>query len=121
MRLICSTRRHERVLYIDIDIHHGDGVEEAFYCTDRVMTLSFHKFGEYFPGTGDIKVSQATFEREKERKREKERERVCVCLCEALFERVLTSSLYLNFSDWSAIFCRTLAQDRASITLSISH
>lgn len=48
-------KRHERVLYIDIDIHHGDGVEEAFYCTNRVMTVSFHKFGEYFPGTGDIK------------------------------------------------------------------
>merc|ERR1719433_237790 len=44
----------QRVLYIDIDIHHGDGVEEAFYCTDRVMTVSFHKFGEFFPGTGDI-------------------------------------------------------------------
>ena len=40
---------HQRVLYIDIDIHHGDGVEEAFYTTDRVMTVSFHKFGEYFP------------------------------------------------------------------------
>jgi len=46
---------HSRVLYIDIDIHHGDGVEEAFYTTDRVFTLSFHKFGEYFPGTGDIR------------------------------------------------------------------
>jgi histone deacetylase 1/2 len=46
---------HQRVLYIDIDIHHGDGVEEAFYTTDRVMTVSFHKFGEYFPGTGDLR------------------------------------------------------------------
>ena len=46
-------KKHERVLYIDIDIHHGDGVEEAFYSTNRVMTVSFHKFGEYFPGTGD--------------------------------------------------------------------
>ena len=45
---------HNRVLYIDIDIHHGDGVEEAFYTTDRVMTASFHKFGEYFPGTGHL-------------------------------------------------------------------
>lgn len=45
---------HARVLYIDIDIHHGDGVEEAFYATDRVMTVSFHKFGDYFPGTGGI-------------------------------------------------------------------
>ena len=45
---------HQRVLYIDIDIHHGDGVEEAFYTTDRVMTVSFHKYGEYFPGTGSV-------------------------------------------------------------------
>ena len=45
------------MLYIDIDIHHGDGVEEAFYTTDRVMTVSFHKYGEYFPGTGDLMVS----------------------------------------------------------------
>lgn len=36
-------------------MHHGDGVEEAFYTTDRVMTVSFHKFGEFFPGTGDIR------------------------------------------------------------------
>jgi histone deacetylase 1/2 len=42
------------VLYIDIDCHHGDGVEEAFYTTDRVLTCSFHKFGVYFPGTGHI-------------------------------------------------------------------
>ncbi|KAJ1721675.1 histone deacetylase [Coemansia erecta] len=48
-------RHHQRVLYIDIDIHHGDGVEEAFYTTDRVMTCSFHKYGEYFPGTGDLR------------------------------------------------------------------
>lgn len=47
---------HARVLYIDIDIHHGDGVEEAFYLTDRVMTVSFHKYGDFFfPGTGDVK------------------------------------------------------------------
>ncbi|CAF1004510.1 unnamed protein product [Rotaria magnacalcarata] len=46
---------HQRVLYVDIDVHHGDGVEEAFYTTDRVMTVSFHKFGEYFPGTGDLR------------------------------------------------------------------
>merc|ERR1719310_918290 len=49
-------RYHSRVLYLDIDIHHGDGVEEAFYTTDRVMTVSFHKYGDYFfPGTGDVK------------------------------------------------------------------
>jgi len=45
------------VLYIDIDVHHGDGVEEAFYTTDRVLTVSFHKYGEFFPGTGDLRVS----------------------------------------------------------------
>ncbi|KAN0061013.1 histone deacetylase (class I) Clr6 [Thecaphora frezii] len=48
-------RVHLRVLYIDIDVHHGDGVEEAFYSTDRVMTASFHKFGDFFPGTGDVR------------------------------------------------------------------
>ncbi|KAI0823012.1 histone deacetylase [Trametes gibbosa] len=48
-------RYHHRVLYIDIDVHHGDGVEEAFYTTDRVMTVSFHKYGEYFPGTGELR------------------------------------------------------------------
>uniref|UniRef100_A0A5S6QC20 Histone deacetylase n=1 Tax=Trichuris muris TaxID=70415 RepID=A0A5S6QC20_TRIMR len=46
---------YQRVMYIDIDCHHGDGVEEAFYTTDRVLTLSFHKGGEFFPGTGDIR------------------------------------------------------------------
>lgn len=49
-------RYHQRVLYIDIDVHHGDGVEEAFYTTDRVLTVSFHKYGEFFPGTGDLRV-----------------------------------------------------------------
>ena len=48
-------RYHARVLYIDIDVHHGDGVEEAFYTTDRVMTCSFHKYGEFFPGTGELR------------------------------------------------------------------
>merc|ERR1719481_1644373 len=48
-------RHYPRVLYIDIDIHHGDGVQEAFYLSDRVMTLSFHKYGQnFFPGTGDL-------------------------------------------------------------------
>ena len=55
--LFCYGRYHQRVLYIDIDLHHGDGVEEAFYTTDRVMTVSFHKYGEFFPGTGELRVS----------------------------------------------------------------
>ena len=54
-----TNRIHPRVLYIDVDVHHGDGVEEAFYTTDRVMTASFHRFGEFFPGTGDVRVGQA--------------------------------------------------------------
>ena len=53
------------MLYVDIDIHHGDGVEEAFYTTDRVMTVSFHKFGEYFPGTGDLQVGEFCLSTEK--------------------------------------------------------
>lgn len=49
-------RVHPRVLYIDIDVHHGDGVEEAFLSTDRVMTVSFHKYdpNTFFPGTGAL-------------------------------------------------------------------
>jgi acetoin utilization deacetylase AcuC-like enzyme len=48
-------KTYPRVLYIDIDIHHGDGVQEAFYITDRVMTLSFHKYGNgFFPGSGHL-------------------------------------------------------------------
>eukprot|EP00891_Asterochloris_glomerata_P007122 jgi/Astpho2/7122/e_gw1.00110.3.1_t len=55
-------KTHARVLYVDIDIHHGDGVEEAFYTTDRVMTVSFHSYGKtdtiygypFFPGTGAV-------------------------------------------------------------------
>jgi acetoin utilization protein AcuC len=42
-----------RVLYIDIDAHHGDGVQEAFYDSAEVMTISLHENGKFlFPGTG---------------------------------------------------------------------
>lgn len=53
---------HPRVLYIDIDVHHGDGVEQAFWSTDRVMTLSFHKYDkhEFFPGTGALNETGPT-------------------------------------------------------------
>ncbi|CAD8169364.1 unnamed protein product [Paramecium octaurelia] len=48
-------RVYVRVLYVDIDCHHGDGVEEAFYLTNRVMTLSFHQYGDdFYPGTGQL-------------------------------------------------------------------
>ncbi|MBR61871.1 MAG: acetoin utilization protein AcuC [Dehalococcoidia bacterium] len=42
-----------KVAYIDIDCHHGDGVQLAFYDTDAVLTISIHESGQYlFPGTG---------------------------------------------------------------------
>lgn len=42
------------VAYVDIDAHHGDGVQNAFYSTNRVLTISIHESGRYlFPGTGD--------------------------------------------------------------------
>jgi acetoin utilization protein AcuC len=42
-----------KVMYVDIDAHHGDGVQAAFYDSDRVLTLSFHESGKsLFPGTG---------------------------------------------------------------------
>ncbi len=43
----------KRVLYLDIDVHHGDGVQHAFYERNDVMTISFHETGKtLFPGTG---------------------------------------------------------------------
>lgn len=42
-----------RVAYIDIDAHHSDGVQEIFYRTDQVLTISIHESGEYlFPWSG---------------------------------------------------------------------
>jgi acetoin utilization deacetylase AcuC-like enzyme/GNAT superfamily N-acetyltransferase len=47
--------REAKVLYIDFDAHHGDGVQRTFYDDPRVMTVSFHETGRYlFPGTGDV-------------------------------------------------------------------
>jgi acetoin utilization protein AcuC len=46
-------RNFERVAYLDIDAHHGDGVQVAFYRDRRVLTISTHESGRYlFPGTG---------------------------------------------------------------------
>ncbi len=42
-----------RVAYVDVDVHHGDGVEAAFYDDPRVLTVSLHESGlTLFPGTG---------------------------------------------------------------------
>ena len=44
-----------RVAYVDIDAHHGDGVQHAFYDTDAVLTISLHESGSFlFPGTGFV-------------------------------------------------------------------
>ena len=41
------------VVYLDIDVHHGDGVQEMFYSNEYVMTISIHESGEFlFPGKG---------------------------------------------------------------------
>jgi acetoin utilization protein AcuC len=43
----------ERVAYVDIDVHHGDGVERIFWNDPRVLTVSLHESGRHlFPGTG---------------------------------------------------------------------
>jgi acetoin utilization protein AcuC len=45
-----------KVMYVDIDAHHGDGVQAAFYETDKVLNVSFHENGQtLFPGTGFTK------------------------------------------------------------------
>ena len=44
-----------RVLYIDLDVHHGDGVQALFWDDPGVLTFSIHETGRYlFPGTGDV-------------------------------------------------------------------
>jgi acetoin utilization protein AcuC len=52
-----ATRAHEglEVAYVDIDAHHGDGVQEAFHARSDVLTLSVHESGRWlYPGTGDF-------------------------------------------------------------------
>jgi acetoin utilization protein AcuC len=45
----------ERVAYVDVDVHHGDGTQFIFYDDPRVLTCSVHESGRYlFPGTGAI-------------------------------------------------------------------
>ena len=44
-----------RVAYLDVDLHHGDGVQALFYDNPQVLTISFHESGHYlYPGTGHI-------------------------------------------------------------------
>nr|WP_239541498.1 acetoin utilization protein AcuC [Pseudoglutamicibacter cumminsii] len=51
LRLLSSGVK--KVMYIDVDAHHGDGVQDIFYDDPRVMTVSLHESGRsLFPGTG---------------------------------------------------------------------
>ena len=49
----CSRPGAQRVAYVDLDVHHGDGVQAAFYDDPRVLTISLHEHpATLFPGTG---------------------------------------------------------------------
>ena len=49
------TQGCERIAYVDVDVHHGDGVQAIFWNEPRVLTISLHQFGAwFFPGTGDV-------------------------------------------------------------------
>ncbi len=53
IRMVKRDHPDLRVMYVDIDAHHGDGVEEAFERDPDVLTLSVHESGMYlYPGTG---------------------------------------------------------------------
>ncbi|KAF1775642.1 Histone deacetylase domain [Phytophthora cactorum] len=50
---LLSKGKMKRVLVLDIDVHHGDGTQEAFYYSEQVTTISFHlREPGFFPGTG---------------------------------------------------------------------
>ena len=48
-------KKFDKVLYIDLDVHHGDGVENAFAFTKKVFTFSIHKYSPgFYPGSGSF-------------------------------------------------------------------
>lgn len=49
----------ERVAYVDVDVHHGDGPQAIFYDDPRVLTISLHEYGMLFPGTGSFEETGA--------------------------------------------------------------
>ena len=50
-----ARREGHRVLYVDLDVHHGDGVQALHWDDPGVVTVSFHESGRYlFPGTGGV-------------------------------------------------------------------
>jgi acetoin utilization protein AcuC len=47
-------RGAERIAYVDVDVHHGDGPQAIFWDDPRVRTISIHEYGMLFPGTGGL-------------------------------------------------------------------
>lgn len=46
-------QKYQRIVYLDIDVHHGDGVQWLYYRDPQVLTISIHESGQFlFPGTG---------------------------------------------------------------------
>ena len=55
MTSLLEDHRVKRILYVDVDAHHADGVQAIFYRDPRVLTISLHEDGHYlFPGTGFV-------------------------------------------------------------------
>ena len=53
LAIVTLLQKYEKIVYIDIDAHHGDGVQEIFYKSNKVLTISLHESGQFlFPGTG---------------------------------------------------------------------
>jgi len=55
-RVIQTTSDVERILIVDWDVHHGNGLQKMFYADKEVMYISLHRHdrGNFFPGTGDL-------------------------------------------------------------------
>ncbi|MFW9810050.1 MAG: acetoin utilization protein AcuC [Candidatus Thorarchaeota archaeon] len=52
---LLQKKRNVKILYFDLDAHHGDGVQNAFYRSKDVLTISVHQTGKtLFPGTGFV-------------------------------------------------------------------
>lgn len=55
LAIAAAVEAGHRVCYVDLDAHHGDGVQSIFYEDPRVLTVSIHESGDYlFPGTGEV-------------------------------------------------------------------
>lgn len=48
-------QKFQRILYIDLDVHHGNGVENGFAYSQRIFCLSFHQYEVgFYPGSGGV-------------------------------------------------------------------